>query len=96
MASNYKSSLPRNRFATMLRSDYPLCRDDVIWMLETLKKKMADEASALSDLPQPQLLRMFQAFAEVSMMLIKNRHGCDTEIERLRSSLQEAAHALDL
>jgi hypothetical protein len=55
-----------------------------------MKKKVADEAPELISLPQPQLLRMFQSFAEVSMILIKQRSGCGPEADRLRSCLAEA------
>jgi len=96
MALNQEPHSVRDRFAKLLSPDYPLCRDDVVWMLESLKKKMADEASELSNVPQPQLLRLFQCFADTAMILIKQRNGCHTEIDRLRSSLREAAQTIGI
>jgi hypothetical protein len=85
----------RSRIERILSADYPICRDDVVWMLEYIKKKVADEAPELLSLPQPRLLRIFQNFAEVSMMMLKHRNGCiGPEADRLRGCLSEAIFVL--
>lgn len=95
MALNRDPHQAGERFNRLLAPDYPLCRDDVIWMLEYVKKKVADEASELSNLPQPRLLHIFQSFAEASMIMIKQRSGGGgPETDRLRSCLREASLAL--
>ncbi|QHW35343.1 hypothetical protein GZH47_28530 [Paenibacillus rhizovicinus] len=76
--------------------DYPLSREDVIWTLEFVKKKMADEAPELHGLPQPLLLRKFQSFAEASLLLLKQRNGCGPEADRLRLYLQELIAGLTI
>ncbi|MBB3114412.1 hypothetical protein FHS18_006533 [Paenibacillus phyllosphaerae] len=94
MALHHEPLPARSRFDRMLSTDYPLCREDVIWMLEYMKKKMADEAPLLASLPQPQLLQSFQSFAEAATILIKQRSGCGPEADRLRSCLLAAADGL--
>ncbi|TYP72707.1 hypothetical protein [Paenibacillus methanolicus] len=91
MALGQEPHLARNRFDRMLSPEYPLCREDVVWMLEYIKKKMADEAPVLSSLPQPVLLKSFQGYVEAAMILIKQRGGSGPEADRLRSCLQAAA-----
>jgi len=94
MALSREPHPTRGRMDRILSPDYPLCRDDVVWILEFIKKKVADEAPELLALPQPRLLRNFQSFAEVSTLLIKQRSGCGHETDRLRSCLAEALYGL--
>lgn len=94
MSRHHQPRLIQQRIDTILHPDYPLCRDDVVWMLEYIKKKVADEAPELLSLPQPRLLRNFQCFAEASMILIKQRSGCSHEADRLRRCLSEAYNGL--
>ena len=75
MLPNLEPQPTNVRLTRILNPDYPLCRDDVVWVLEYMKKKVADEAPELLSLPQPQLLKKFQCFAEASMILIKQRRG---------------------
>jgi hypothetical protein len=60
MAPNREPHPSHQRINRILGPEYPLCREDVVWALEYMKKKVADEAPELISLPQPQLLRMFQ------------------------------------
>ncbi|CAM4255145.1 hypothetical protein L1N82_01050 [Paenibacillus tarimensis] len=78
------------RLQQILNPDHPLCKEDVIWMLDYIKKKVADGDPVLSDLPQPQLLKTFSYFAEAAMLLIHRRPGSEQEINRLRSQLTES------
>ncbi|WP_442950696.1 hypothetical protein [Paenibacillus sp. 32O-W] len=89
--SEPSSSYPvRLRLDRLLAPDYPLCRDDVVWVLDYIKKKVAGEDPALLDLPQPRLLRNYRLFAEAAMLLIHRRPGNEQEIDRLRLLLAEA------
>ena len=54
----------------MLHPSHQLCREDVVWILEYIKKKVTEEDPNLLGLAQPRLLKNFQYFAEISMMLI--------------------------
>lgn len=84
----------RKKIHNILHSDYPLCRNDVIWMLMWIKKKVAEGDPALRELPQPRLLINFHYFAETAMALAKQRPGSEDEMERIRTWLAEASHGL--
>lgn len=80
------------RLERILDPAHPLCKDDIVWVLEFIKKKVADKDPALLDLSQPRLLNNFHSFAEIAMLLIhRSSYG---ETERLRTWLYEAAHGL--
>lgn len=82
------------RIQTILDEGHPLCREDVVWMLGYIKKKVADEDPALLNLSQPRLLQNFLAFAEAAMAMIGRKHYSDQEAHRLRHWLKEALHGL--
>lgn len=69
---------------------YPLCREDLIWLLDAVKKKVADGDPVLQDLPRPQLLSLFRDFAEAAMMLIHRQPRTAAELDRMLISLTEA------
>lgn len=85
----------QRRIDRILDPGHPLCRDDVIWMLEFIKKKVADEDPALMDLSQPRLLQNFHYFAETAMALIQRKYYFDQEADRLREWLKQAAYGLN-
>lgn len=98
MNSELDTPLPHrteSQIDRILDPDHPLCRADVVWMLEYIKKKVADEDPALMDLTQPRLLQNFHYFAEAAMSLINRRHCCDQEADRLRDWLREAAYGIN-
>ncbi|MCU6709000.1 hypothetical protein M6D81_09735 [Paenibacillus sp. J5C_2022] len=82
------------RVRRILDPAHPLCRDDVIWMLGYIKKKVADGDPLLSDLSQPRLMHNFLSFAEAAMALLQRKHYCDQEADRIRHWLREAAFGL--
>ncbi|UJF35234.1 hypothetical protein [Paenibacillus hexagrammi] len=84
----------KGKLEQILHPSHPLCRDDVVWILEFIKKKVAEEDPQLQDLSQPRLMRNFRYFAEVAMMLIHRRNGFDQEADRLKMWLREAAYGL--
>lgn len=84
----------QSQLNSILDPEHPLTRSDVIWMLEFIKKKVADEDPALMDLSQPRLLQNFRFFAEASMALIQRRNYYDQEADRLREWLKQAAYGL--
>ncbi|ACT02439.1 hypothetical protein [Paenibacillus sp. JDR-2] len=88
------SRLTNERIDRILSPDHPLCREDVVWMLEYIKKKVADGDPALRDLSQPRLLKNFHYFAEASMLLIRRKHYSEQEATRLRNCLIEASYGL--
>jgi hypothetical protein len=78
----------------LLDPHYPLCKDDVIWLLEYIKKKVAEEDPELLDLPQPRLLQNFRYFAEIAMLLIHRHPVYDQDTDRLKKWAAEAAYGL--
>jgi hypothetical protein len=98
MTSDLHLSAPHpteKRINRILDPAHPLCRSDVIWMLEFIKKKVADEDPALLDLSQPRLMQNFLFFAEAAMSLIHRRHYSAQETDRLRDWLRQAAYGLN-
>lgn len=91
-------ALPHNRAAQkldqLLHPSHVLCRDDVIWILEYIKKKVAERDANLLALSQPRLLTNFHYFAEIAMLLIHRRGGSDQEADRLKSWIAEATYGL--
>jgi len=85
----------RDRLNKILSPSHTLKRDDVIWVLDYIKKKVADKDPVLMTLPQPRLVENFQYFAEVAMMLLHRNSFYDQELERLKSYLKEALYGLD-
>lgn len=79
----------------LLDPHYALCKDDVIWLLDYIKKKVAEEDPELLDLTQPRLLQNFRYFAEVAMLLIHRRPVFDQDADRLKQWIAEAAYGLN-
>ncbi|WNQ13617.1 hypothetical protein MJA45_11555 [Paenibacillus aurantius] len=83
-----------DRFAQILRPSHVLCKDDVVWMLEYIKKKVAEKDPRLLELSQPRLLQNYQYYSETAMLLIHRRSMFDQEADRLKAWLREAAYGL--
>lgn len=84
----------KTKIQQILDPTYPLSRDDVVWMLGYITKKVADQDPAILSLSQPRLLQNFHAYAEAAMALISRRSSSEQEAERLRSWLREALHGI--
>ncbi|XEC96930.1 hypothetical protein AB6A23_10545 [Paenibacillus tarimensis] len=82
------------RILRMLDSSYPLCKTDVIWILEWIKKKVACDDPNILGLSQPRLLRSFHCFADAAMYIINERTQGRQEAERLRAVLSEAVRGV--
>ncbi|WP_261807561.1 hypothetical protein [Paenibacillus sp. N3.4] len=80
----------QGKLEQILHPSYILCKDDVVWILEFIKKKVAEEDPHMQGLTQPHLLRNFRYFAEISLMLIHRRNSFDQEADRLKKWLREA------
>jgi len=88
------SNHTQGKLEQILHPSYVLCKEDVVWILEFIKKKVAEEDPRMQGLAQPRLLKNFRYFAEVSLMLIHRRNGFDQEADRLKMWLREAAYGL--
>lgn len=88
------SSQAEKRLRLILDSNIGLCREDAIWALDYIRKKVADGAPVLQELPQPRLMKNYQSFAEAAMSLLLSPRSGPLEAERLRSRLREALYGL--
>ncbi|WP_040948522.1 hypothetical protein [Gorillibacterium massiliense] len=85
---------PARRFQEITDSAYPLCRDDVVWMLEVIKKKVAEKDPGFLDLSPPRLLQNFHGFAEAALLLIRRNADYGQEAAELKLWLKEASLGL--
>jgi hypothetical protein len=84
----------KSRIDEILQPAHILCREDVVWTLEYIKKKLAEEDPAFLELPSSRLLKNFHYFAEIAMMLIHRHQPQDQEMNRLKMWMAEAAYGL--
>lgn len=84
------------RLSQLLHPANPLCRSDVIWTLEWLKKKATGLDASMLDSSQPPLLSTFRCFAEASLLILRGKPSCQQELARLRQLLTEAVHGMQL
>jgi hypothetical protein len=87
-------NMSEERFKKIMNEDYLLRKEDIIWALDYIKQKVADEDPVLLSLHQPRLLRNFLHFAEVAMMLLHKRHSGEQEQDRFKLLLKEASYGL--
>jgi hypothetical protein len=73
----------------LLDPSYPLCREDVLWGLDFIKKKVADGAPEWSGLDRPQLLARFACFADMALLLLHHRSPSNPETASFRKMLSE-------
>ncbi|CAM3723496.1 hypothetical protein COLU111180_05085 [Cohnella lubricantis] len=73
----------------LLDPDYPLCREDLIWALDYIKRKVADGAPEWTGLDRPQLLAHFAAYANLAMHLLHRQSLCGEDTEQLRAMLRD-------
>lgn len=84
-----------NKLEQIFDSHHLLRRQDFIWVLECIKKKVAEEDPHLLELSQARLLKNFHYFAEIAMMLIHHRSNFDQELDRLKCWAYEASHGIN-
>jgi hypothetical protein len=87
-------AIEKRKIEQILDHAHLLCRDDMIWILEYIKKKVAERSPQLLELSQPRLLQNFHHFAEISLMLIHRRGGFDQEADQLKAWISEAISCL--
>ncbi|WP_051236560.1 hypothetical protein [Paenibacillus pinihumi] len=86
--------LDQQKISRFLDPSHPLCRSDVIWILDWIKKKVAADNPSTLGLSQPQLWKGFSRFAEAAMLLIHCQRFSYDETDRLRKLLAEAVSAI--
>ncbi|AOZ91569.1 hypothetical protein [Paenibacillus crassostreae] len=88
------SSIHSKHLLHILDVRHVLCRDDIIWVLHYVHKKIAQDDPEFLELPKPRILRNFKSFTEISMLLLSRTGTSYLEQDKLRSSLLEALHGL--
>ncbi|MGZ9587044.1 methyltransferase [Paenibacillus marinisediminis] len=73
--------------------NHPLCRDDIIWLLNTIKNKLTEEG-AHSSLTNEVLLDSYRYYAELSMLMLQRNSTSGQESERLRRYMKRTASIL--
>jgi hypothetical protein len=73
----------------LLDPSHPLCREDVLWALGFIKKKVTDGAPEWSGLDRPQLLSHFACFADMALLLLHRRSPSSSETASFRKMLSE-------
>lgn len=81
------------RMARIMDPNHPLCKEDIVWVLNAVKQKLTDQDEIWSKLEPERLIRNFRYFAEISLLLIRNS-SYGQESDRIRQYLAEAAHGL--
>lgn len=80
----------RLKLEQIAHPSHPLCREDVVWMLEFIKKKAAEKDPILLDQPQPHLIEHLYIYAEVAMKLIHRHPLYDQDIAQLKAWIYDA------
>ncbi|MEK3731038.1 MULTISPECIES: hypothetical protein [Paenibacillus] len=82
------------RLSRIMDPSYPLCREDIVWVLHYVQKKVARKDPALLDLSKPRLLQNFSSYCEAALLLLGSGGYCHTRSDDLRACLLEAMHGL--
>jgi len=88
--NNYRPQPPSEQpLRRLLDPSHPLQREDVLWALGFIKKKVADGAPEWSGLDRPQLLAHFACFADMALLLLHRRSPSSRETDCFRAMLSE-------
>lgn len=82
------------KFNKLMDDSTMLRREDIIWILNYIKQKAADEDPALLSLHQPRLLRNFRCYAEAATLLLSSRNAGIQESGHIHKLLKEASYGL--
>jgi len=85
----------RRRWEQITDPNGVLHRDDLIWLLEYVKVKIAEPDPELLELPPQRLLVNFRAFAELALLLIHGAgvlHGPGTD--GIKRWIREAGYGM--
>lgn len=85
---------PPKRISQILDSSRPLCREDIIWVLHYVQKKVASKDPALLDLSKPQLLQTFAKYSEAAMLLLGSKTHVHIDNDGIRACLADLLNGL--
>ena len=85
---------PEQKLQQLLNNSSEWCREDVVWIMEYVKKKVTDKDPSLMNLNQSRLLENFHYFAELAMMLIHQNYRFNQDVGQLRMWVEEALYGI--
>ena len=88
-----RPELPK-RLSLILDPSHPLCREDIIWVLHYVQKKVASKDPALLDLTKPRLLQSFGSYCEAAMLLLGSKAHFHADNDDIRARLLDLVHGL--
>jgi len=77
------------RMDRIMDPNHPLCRNDIVWLLNTIKNRLADDRNELPN--RDTLLHSYRYYTEVAMLMVHRDSLYGQESERLRKNMKEAA-----
>ncbi|WP_152619402.1 hypothetical protein [Cohnella kolymensis] len=89
MESKNISPPANDHLRRLLDPSYPPRREDVLWVLDFIKQKVADGAPEWSGLDRPQLLEHFACFADMSLILLHRQVPYGPETACFRTMLRQ-------
>lgn len=81
------------RMARIMDTQHPLCREDIVWVLNFVKSKLTEKEEAWARLGPERILQNFRYFAEISLLLIRGVSFSEKS-EHIRQYLSEATYGL--
>ncbi|NMM51400.1 hypothetical protein [Paenibacillus aquistagni] len=82
------------RMALILDPQHTLLKEDVLWALSMIKNQLANQTEWVEKLDKERIAKNYRYFAEVSVIMLHRSRLLDSESDRLRLYLQEAAYGL--
>ncbi|MGG3282687.1 hypothetical protein [Paenibacillus solani] len=94
--SNYSTNLSSaaRRIRRISDPSYPLCREDIIWVLHYVHKKVALKDPLLLDLSKPRLLKNFSSYCEAALLLHSSGNHFHAKNADIRTTLLDAMYGL--
>lgn len=89
-----KSPEVPKRIRQILDPSYPLCREDILWVLHYVQKKVALKDPLLLDLSKPRLLQSFGSYCEAAMLLLGSGPHTRPDYGRIRACLADMLQGL--
>ncbi|WP_106768222.1 hypothetical protein [Paenibacillus faecalis] len=85
---------PPKRLIQILDPSHPLCREDIMWVLHYVQKKVASKDPALLELSKPRLLQTFNSYCEAAMLLLGSKAPFYADNDKIRACLLDVLHGL--
>ncbi|NMO94696.1 hypothetical protein [Paenibacillus lemnae] len=88
------NSISTKRLRQILDPSHPLCREDIIWVLHYVQKKVASKDPALQDLSKPQLLQSYAGYCQTVMSLLGGTRPVHSGSDEIRACLLDIVNGL--